>query len=133
MKWALVCIVYCGIRAYWWGGEIGVNQANCRECGSERGEKTAPVGDFAPNKFRLHDTAGNVWEWVEDCWHDSYEDAPEDGSAWLEKNGGDCDRRVFRGGAWNHIKGSLRVSYRYWSKPDYRNFNGGFRLAQDIP
>ena len=59
---------------------------------------TAPVGAFLANPFGLHDMLGNVWEWVEDCWHGDYEDAPRDGSAWTR--GDDCGRRVLRGGSW---------------------------------
>ncbi|MCA9421361.1 MAG: SUMF1/EgtB/PvdO family nonheme iron enzyme [Nitrospira sp.] len=133
---------------YWWGNEIGIKRANCDGCGSQwDGKQTAPVGSFPPNKFDLHDTAGNVWEWVEDCWHENYKDAPADGSTWLEGEGGDCGRRVFRGGAWNTTPDILRSSYRYWSTtPDilrssYRYWSTtdlrfdfiGFGLAQDIP
>ena len=56
-----------------WGDAIGVNRANCNGCGSEwDGTQTAPVSSFAPNGFGLYDMHGNVWEWVEDCWHDNY-------------------------------------------------------------
>ena len=58
------------------------------------------VGGFPANGFGLHDVHGNVWEFVEDCWHDSYHDAPSDGSAWI--SGGDCGKRVARGGSWNY-------------------------------
>ncbi|MFZ0258169.1 MAG: SUMF1/EgtB/PvdO family nonheme iron enzyme, partial [Gammaproteobacteria bacterium] len=83
---------------YWWGDDIGRHRANCRGCGSQWDNKqTAPVGSFEANPFGLHDTAGNVWEWVQDCWHDNYEGAPTDGSAWETD---DCRFRVFRGGSW---------------------------------
>ena len=59
---------------------------------------TAPMGSFSANAFGLHDVMGNVWEWVEDCWHESYAGAPADGGAWTV--GGDCERRVLRGGSW---------------------------------
>ena len=57
------------------------------------------MGHFPANRFGLHDMLGNVWEWVEDCWHDDYTGAPLDGRAWIA--GGDCSRRVLRGGSWS--------------------------------
>ncbi len=71
---------------------------------------TAPVGSFRPNKFGLYDFLGNVWEWVEDCWHGDYRDGPEDGSAWT--SGGDCDHRVLRGGSWSDSPRNLRSASR---------------------
>jgi formylglycine-generating enzyme required for sulfatase activity len=66
-----------------WGEDIGRNNANGQDCGSQwDNRRTAPVGSFARNAFGLHDMHGNVWEWVEDCWHISYQNAPTDGSAW---------------------------------------------------
>ena len=83
---------------YWWGNAIGRNRANCDGCGSRwDNEQTAPVGSFAANGFGLHDMHGNVWEWVGDCWNDSYAGAPSDGRAWESRN---CGRRVLRGGSW---------------------------------
>jgi formylglycine-generating enzyme required for sulfatase activity len=69
--------------AYYWGDAIGKSNANCNGCGSEwDGRQTAPAGSFAPNGFGLYDMFGNVWDWVEDCFHNNYEGAPTDGSAW---------------------------------------------------
>ena len=69
--------------AYHWGDQIGKNRPNCDGCGSRwDGKQTAPVGMFAGNGFGLHDVHGNVWEWVEDCWNETYAGAPADGSAW---------------------------------------------------
>ena len=69
--------------AYPWGNDIGENNANCRGCGSQwDGKQTAPVGSFSPNGFGLYDMVGNVGQWTEDCYHDSYNGAPADGSAW---------------------------------------------------
>jgi formylglycine-generating enzyme required for sulfatase activity len=121
---------------YWWGNDIrqdGEVWANCYGCGSQwDNEQTAPVGSFKPNDFGVYDTAGNVYEWVQDCWHDSYEGGPDDGSAWEAAEGGNCDRRVIRGGSWFDVPGSLRSATRLWGSPDSRYGGLGFRLAQDI-
>ena len=95
--------------------------------------RTEPVGTKKPNGLGLYDMSGNVWEWVEDCWHDTYKGAPKDGSVWLEADGGECGQRVIRGGSWNNIPENLRVSNRNWNGADDRNDNIGFRLAQDLP
>jgi formylglycine-generating enzyme required for sulfatase activity len=75
---------------------------------------------------------GNVWEWVEDCWHENYKDAPKDASAWGEQQGGDCAQRVIRGGSWDTGPWSGRSANRGWTTPDNRTRSVGFRLAQDI-
>jgi formylglycine-generating enzyme required for sulfatase activity len=114
--------------AFWWGDDVGQNKANCHGCGSKwDGKSTAPVGSFAENSFGLHDTAGNVWEWVEDCYHDSYDSAPKDSSAWLD--GDDCSR-VLRGGSWNFATGFARSASRFRVYPGYRDDNDGFRVAR---
>ena len=94
-------------------------------------DKTHPVGKKKPNAFGLYDMSGNVWEWVQDCWHDNYDQAPGDGSAWQEQNNGDCSRRVLRGGSWDDRPDDLRSAYRYRGYPGYRTHDIGFRLAQD--
>jgi formylglycine-generating enzyme required for sulfatase activity len=97
--------------AYFWGDEIGEGNANCTGCGSQWDGKIAPVGSFAANAFGLHDMHGNVWEWVEDCWHDSYAgNPPADGSAWTA--GGRCNLRVVRGGSWDSHPQNLRAANR---------------------
>lgn len=93
---------------------------------------TESVGSKKSNGLGLFDMSGNVYEWVEDCWHESYKGAPEDGSAWLETNSGDCGRRVVRGGAWGNGPMGLRVSDRFRYGTDDRNDLLGFRLVQDI-
>jgi formylglycine-generating enzyme required for sulfatase activity/energy-coupling factor transporter ATP-binding protein EcfA2 len=116
---------------FWWGPDIGKNRANCDGCGSEWDNKqTAPVGSFPANPFGLHDTAGNVDEWVQDCWHENenYEGAPADGTAW-DSSG--CSQRVVRGGSWSFEPRDLRSAYRFWDSPDNRGGYLGFRLAQD--
>jgi formylglycine-generating enzyme required for sulfatase activity len=105
--------------AFWWGNDVGRNKANCNGCGSEwDNSKTAPVGSFRANDFGLYDTAGNVWEWVKDCWHDSYDGAPTDGSAWVN---GDCSSRVLRGGSWIVVPRFVRSAYRDRLAPVVRN------------
>ena len=74
--------------------------------------------------------AGNVWEWVQDYWHKTYDGAPGDGSAWGEADSGDCGRRVLRGGSWNNKAQNVRSANRNRNDPDNRNNNIGFRLAQ---
>jgi formylglycine-generating enzyme required for sulfatase activity len=107
--------------------------ANCKGADSRWGGKqSSPVGSFPPNPFGLYDTAGNVWEWVEDCWHENYVGAPTDGSAWLEGNGGDCVRHVLRGGSWIYGPEGVRAFYRVMDVAVYRISYIGFRLAQDI-
>ena len=113
---------------YHWGDDIGRNLATCRGCGSRwDGESTSPVGVFGANAFGLHDAHGNVFEWVEDCWNDSYAGAPNDGSAW---KGGNCSRRVLRGGSWNLEPGDLRAAFRIRDVTGYRLSNAGFRVAR---
>ena len=89
---------------------------------------TAPAGSFKANAFGLYDMHGNVWEWVQDVWHENYQGAPSDGSAWL--TGGDQARRVLRGGAWNISPGYLRSAYRGHIAPDFRDDNTGMRIAR---
>ena len=89
------------------------------------------MGSFRANGFGLHDVHGNVWEWVEDCWHGNYEGAPVDGTAWV--SGGDCGYRVLRGGSWlNYEPRDLRSAFR-WDSPGLRNdSNLGFRIARTL-
>ena len=116
--------------AYSWGNDIGQNRANCFGCGSRWDRETAPTGSFAANAWDLHDMRGNVWEWVEDCWHNSYARAPPDGSAWTR--GGDCGRRVLRGGSWLDDPWFLRSANRSGVDIGARNDHVGFRLARTL-
>jgi formylglycine-generating enzyme required for sulfatase activity len=135
--------------AYPWGNAVGNNNARCNGCDSRReGEHTAPVGSFAANGFGLYDMVGNVWEWTQDCYHDSYEKAPTDGSDWT---GVDCSLRVIRGGSWDAGPMYLRSASRqgithsvrggYWWGPAgtvpgyetiYFSFPSGFRVARTL-
>lgn len=72
---------------------------------------------------------GNVWEWLQDCWNDSYKGAPADGSAW---ESGNCGQRVVRGGSWSIIPENARVAYRSRFAPSFRYIAQGFRLARTL-
>ncbi|HET6603281.1 MAG TPA: SUMF1/EgtB/PvdO family nonheme iron enzyme [Xanthomonadaceae bacterium] len=89
----------------------------------------APVGSFPANRFGLHDMAGNVSEWIEDCWHDSYRRAPGDGSAWVNPG---CPQRVVRGGSWASAPDQTRSAFRIPATPSTLNARLGFRIARDL-
>lgn len=92
-------------------------------------QKTVDVGTLPKNAFGLHEMHGNVWEWVEDCYKDSYEGAPVDGSA---VNSSPCELRILRGGAWNYHPQALRSAYRYATWPELRVNMAGFRVARSL-
>ena len=90
--------------------------------------ETTPVGQFPPNAFGLYDMYGNVWEWCADTWHDNYDGAPTDGSAWIEN--GDDNRSSLRGGAWYTFPYRCRSAYRSNSDSrDSLNSSLGFRVV----
>lgn len=92
-------------------------------------QKTVDVGTLPKNAFGLHEMHGNVWEWVEDCYKDSYAGAPTDGSAVQSSN---CELRILRGGAWNYHPQALRAAYRYATWPELRVNMAGFRVARSL-
>jgi formylglycine-generating enzyme required for sulfatase activity len=115
---------------YTWGDLIGSSRANCDGCGSRWDEtQTAPVGSFQANAFGLHDMHGNVWEWVEDTWHQNYDGAPTDGSAWQD---GDPSYRVVRGGSWCNESEQVRAAVRFRRNINVRFDTLGFRVARTI-
>jgi formylglycine-generating enzyme required for sulfatase activity len=87
---------------------------------------TAPVGSFAPNPFGLHDTVGNVWEWVADPWHDNYINAPTEARLWDEQGE---NKRLLRGGSWLNLPNDCRASDRVGASPNNRDGFVGFRVA----
>jgi len=102
--------------------------------GGARGEYrrgTTPVTQFAPNPWGLHDMHGNVWEWVQDAMHESYEGAPLDGSAW--EGGGDRARRILRGGSWLYNPRYLRSALRNGFSAVMSNDIVGFRVVRELP
>jgi len=115
---------------YWWGQKIGETNANCSGCGGLwDGQMASRIGRFPANPYGLHDTAGNVFEWVEDCWYNSFEQAPEDGSA-LQRP--DCVMRVIRGGAWSFPPEEVRSANRWRDFHSRRSDDTGFRLVRDL-
>jgi formylglycine-generating enzyme required for sulfatase activity len=107
---------------------LGAGKYGKGELGEFR-SKIAPVGSFkVANAFGLYDMHGNVWEWCMDQWHDSYINAPTDGSAWLDENSSKNVERVLRGGSWYDLPRACRSASRSWDGADGRGFDFGFRL-----
>jgi formylglycine-generating enzyme required for sulfatase activity len=114
---------------YSWGDEVGTDNANCNGCGDRLRLQTVRVGSFKPNAFGLHDMHGNAWEWIKDTWHGDYEDAPADGSAWLE---GDRDYRTIRGGSWHNETELVRSAIRFERHRKVQFDTLGVRVARTM-
>jgi formylglycine-generating enzyme required for sulfatase activity/uncharacterized caspase-like protein len=89
-------------------------------------EETTPVGSFPANAFGLYDMHGNVCEWCQDSWHDNYNDAPRDGSAWINN---DNDYRILRGGSWSDYARNCRCAYHNYDTQALRDDGVGFRVV----
>jgi formylglycine-generating enzyme required for sulfatase activity len=128
----------------WWGVSIGVANARCDGCEAPCGQqssanappacaaetmRTSAVGSYPANPFGLYDMLGNVWQLTDDCWHESYDGAPADGSAWFT---GDCNRRPLRGGGWASSPWSLRSATRAGVKVNQADNASGFRVAKTL-
>ncbi|MDE5113317.1 MAG: formylglycine-generating enzyme family protein, partial [Trichodesmium sp. St15_bin1_1] len=116
-------------------GELANYRASKTYAHEQKGEyreQTTPVGQFPPNAFGLYDMHGNVWEFCQDVWHNNYDGAPVDGSAWV--NGGDSRLRVYRGGSWIVYSSRCRSALRYFHNPN-EAYNGliGVRLVSVPP
>ena len=122
---------------YPWGNTASHEAANYGEDACCKGRvigrdtffNTAPVGQFPPNGFGLHDMIGNVYEWVEDCYAHPAGGAPVDGSA-LKVDG--CSHHVLRGAAWYSDPGRIASGYRAYQTPDRRDLVIGFRVAKTL-
>jgi formylglycine-generating enzyme required for sulfatase activity len=116
---------------FWWGNQMRPGAANCRDCGGTAGaydvQHPLKVGSFAPNPFGLHDMPGGVAQWVSDCWHRNYQNAPRDGSAWDAPN---CRERVLRGGSWRHDSSYMRTAARSSYDAGVRYPAHGFRVVR---
>ncbi len=131
---------------YWWGNgspdstvenltgdkDLSPNGAQWNVAFSGYGDGhwgPGPVASYSTNPFGLHDMAGNVMEWVEDCWHDSFVRAPSDGSAWVNPG---CRERVIRGGSWSSTPAMSRSAYRLAGRENSNDIRVGFRIARDL-
>lgn len=116
--------------AFWYGNSVKPGYSVCDSCGSQwDGVSSAPTGSQASNPFGLYDMHGNVAEWVEDCYHDSYQDAPTKNQIWLSDQ---CSSRVIRGGSWFDIPRVGHSSTRYRAEPELKASNWGFRVVRLI-
>ncbi len=116
--------------AFWWGYNEEPNRAHCFGCGTNLDpRKPTKIGTFEPNAFGVYDSSGNVAEWVHDCWHDNYNDAPKYAEIW---EGGDCSYRVVRGGAYSTPPQSIRSAKRDKYKSDKVYDHIGIRVVREI-
>jgi formylglycine-generating enzyme required for sulfatase activity/class 3 adenylate cyclase len=115
---------------FWWGEQLQTATANCKGC-NEPYDSSQPlkVGSFRPNPFGLYDMGGNIHQWVTDCWHENYQGAPSDGSAWVEN---DCRSYVIRSGSWKNDPSYVRPSNRDHYDATVRYPTHGLRVAQSL-
>jgi len=138
-EWEYVARAGTPMTRYWgsdWRNERGCKYANMSDsagdasCADDGSTHTAPVGSYRANHFGLHDMIGNAWEWVADCYGDSYSGAPADGAA---VSASECAERTVRGGGWiSPLKGT-RVAMRAKLAPDDQANFVGFRVARNLP
>ena len=119
------------VTRFSWGDAVGADRANCDGCGNQWTSDLAAVGSYPGNAWGLHDMSGNVSEVVDDCWNETYDGAPADGSAW---KAGDCTRRVIRGGSFVEEPRAIRPAHRDWQSvgDGQRRGHHGFRVARSL-
>ena len=112
---------------YSWGDQVGTGQADCEGCGGPHNPRApANVSAFSANAWGLFGMQGGVAQWVDDCWHSTYQGAPSDGSAWRTPN---CPRHVLRGGSWKNPPPDVTVSGRNFYDSGVRYLANGMRVA----
>ena len=107
------------------------NNTYADEAKGQYRKATTPVGQFPPNTYGLYDMHGNVWEWCADTWHENYEGAPTDGTAWIKD--GNNIYSCMRGGSWFVFPGLCRSACRSHDARGNRNDNIGFRVSCELP
>ncbi|MGH8595248.1 MAG: formylglycine-generating enzyme family protein, partial [Gammaproteobacteria bacterium] len=113
---------------YWWGRNIDEGKAHCIACETGLDARSpTKIGRFTANPYGVFDSAGNVQEWVYDCYHQNYEGAPTDGSVF---EGGDCKLRIIRGGAFSSGPKGLRSAARDKLQANAANDSVGFRVVR---
>ncbi|RKP53491.1 formylglycine-generating enzyme family protein [Pararobbsia silviterrae] len=115
---------------YWWGDQMKKGMSNCKDCGDPwRADGPSDVSAFPPNPFGLYDMNGGVWEWVADCWQNTFKGAPADGHVWDDPA---CNTRVIRGGSWREGGDYMTASTRFKYSASVRQSQNGFRVARDV-
>ena len=116
---------------YWWGDKFFKGRVNCQRCGTKwSGKKSAPVGTFAANPWGLYETAGNIFEYVSDCWHKTHEATPTDGSPYVDAK---CASRILKGGAWYYKSRLARPAARARNDVRISGYFIGFRVIRELP
>ncbi len=127
-EWEYAC--RAGSATVYYLGDSEEDLERAGWCKKNSGDRTHAVGKKEPNAFGLYDMLGNAWEWVEDDWHDYFEGAPNDESAWLDEPR--ATYRVVRGGGWDGEPRFCRTAVRGYLPPDFRDYYLGFRLCRSL-
>lgn len=123
---------------YWWGDELQLDKANCLNCDSSGSpaQETRPVGSYAANPFGLYDTVGNVWEWTASIWtlqyHGTESRFASPGELETKTNHMQQQQLALRGGSWNLYAKYNRSTSRYYSVPQAKSKNLGFRVVREL-
>jgi formylglycine-generating enzyme required for sulfatase activity len=126
-EWEYACRAGTTTRYYFGDND---NQLGNYAWGSENSNRTThPVGQKKPNGWGLYDMSGNVWEWCEDDWHDSYAGAPDDGTAWIDNDNRSQSEKCLRGGSWYSNPNRCRSAFRSYDSRRDSSYCYGFRVV----